>query len=140
MERSAVERADDAKSAAARTQLTIVGGTIAATLALLLVGYLISASITRRVRDLMRGAARIREGDLSFRIADDSHDDIGRLGQSFNQMAAALQSQNRAIGESGATIAERVRILTEGSEALLDRSRKQTLHCDEDLRLRVTNG
>ena len=119
-------RSDDAKAAAARTQVTIIGGTIVATIALLLVGLVISGSITRRIGDLMRGAARIREGDLSYRVADDSRDDIGRLSESFNQMAAALQSQNRAIGDSGATIAERVRILTQGSEALLDRSRKQT--------------
>src|SRR5207244_4369001 len=87
---------------------------------------IISTSITRRVGDLMRGAARIREGDLSFRITDDSRDDIGPLGESFKQMAAALLAQNRAIGESGATIADRARVLTHGSEALLDRSRKQT--------------
>jgi methyl-accepting chemotaxis protein len=120
------QRAADAKAAAARTRVTIIGGTVVATIALVLVGLIISTSITRRVGELMRGAARIREGDLSFRIADQSRDDVGRLGDSFNQMAAALQSQNRAIGESGATIAERVRILTSGSEALLDRSRKQT--------------
>src|SRR6266850_7480516 len=124
-------RSDEAKAAATRTQITIVGGTVVATLALLLVGFIISGSITRRVSELMRGAARIREGDLSFRITDDSRDDVGRLGESFNQMATALQSQNRAIGESGATIAERVRVLTQGSEALLDRSRKQTQLSEE---------
>src|SRR5437763_4866169 len=124
-------RSEDAKAAATRTQVTIIGGTVVAVMALVLVGFIISGSITRRVSDLMRGAARIREGDLSFRITDDSRDDVGRLGQSFNQMAAALQSQNRAIGESGATIAERVRVLTQGSEALLDRSRKQTQLSEE---------
>jgi methyl-accepting chemotaxis protein len=125
------QRADEARAAATRTRITIIGGTVVAMFALLLVGYLISSSITRRVRDLMRGAARIREGDLAFRIDDDSGDDIGRLGQSFNEMAMALQSQNRAIGESGATIAERVRVLTDGSETLLDRSRRQTQLTDE---------
>src|SRR5205085_3032178 len=115
-----------AKAASTRTRFTIVGGTVVAALALILVGAVISTSITRRVRDLMRGAARIGEGDLSFRLDDDSRDDIGRLGESFNRMAAALQSQNRAIGESGATIAERVRVLTDGSDALPDRSRRQT--------------
>jgi methyl-accepting chemotaxis protein len=119
-------RSDEAKAAAQRTQVTIITGTVVATIALLLVGAIISTSITRRVSELMRGAERIREGDLSFRIADDSRDDVGRLGESFNEMADALQSQNRAIGESGATIAERARVLTHGSEALLDRSRKQT--------------
>jgi methyl-accepting chemotaxis protein len=124
-------RSDEAKAAATRTQITIVAGTVVATIALLLVAFIISSSITRRVSDLMRGAARIREGDLSFRITDDSRDDVGRLGESFNQMATALQSQNRAIGQSGATIAERVRVLTQGSEALLDRSRKQTQLSEE---------
>ena len=124
-------RSDEAKAAARHTQVTIVAGTAVATLALLLVAFLTSRSITGRVDELMRGAARIREGDLSFRIVRVSGDEIGRLGGSFNQMAAALQSQNRAIGESGATIAERVRILTHGSEALLDRSRKQTQLTEE---------
>jgi methyl-accepting chemotaxis protein len=119
-------RSEEATAAARRTRVTIIGGTIVATIALLLVGFLISDSITRRVGDLRSGAERIRQGDLSYRIDDRSHDDVGRLGQAFNQMAAALQSQNRAIGESGATIAERARVLTHGSEALLDRSRKQT--------------
>jgi methyl-accepting chemotaxis protein len=120
------QRIDEAKAAGTFTRITILAGTIIATMALILVGLITSRSITRRIDELMRGAERIREGDLSFRIEQVTGDEIGRLGESFNQMAASLESQNRAIGESGATIAERVRILTDGSAALLDRSRKQT--------------
>jgi len=124
-------RSDEATAGAQRTRATIIGAAALATLALLLVGFVISRSITRRVSELMRGAQRVGEGDLAFRIADASGDDIGRLGASFNTMAAALQSQNRAIGDSGATIAERARVLTHGSDALLDRSRRQTQLTEE---------
>jgi methyl-accepting chemotaxis protein len=118
-------RAEDARLAAMRTRVTIISGTIAAAVIMLIVAFLISRGITRRVDELVLASERVGSGDLSFRVKAGSNDEIGLLGMSFNHMAAALESQNQAIGESGTTIAERVRVLSQGSETLLDRARTQ---------------
>jgi methyl-accepting chemotaxis protein len=120
------QRAADATAAASVSRMTIIAGTLLATLALIAVGFFTTRSIILRVGQLMRGAARIGDGDLSFRIERITGDELGALGASFNQMASMLQSRNRSLADSGATINEQVRVLTDGGSALVERSRRQS--------------
>lgn len=63
----------------------------AAVLALILV-----AQLSRPLRRLILATARIAEGDLAHRVAIRTRDEIGRLGRAFNEMAAALESSEKA--------------------------------------------
>jgi serine phosphatase RsbU (regulator of sigma subunit) len=62
---------------------------------------LLATVITRPVSRLMSGAEAIGKGDLSVRIKVRSRDELGRLAQSFNEMAANLKvAQEEALKKS----------------------------------------
>lgn len=51
----------------------------------------ITRFITERVKQLKQSALRIASGDLSYRIDVKGHDEIGELGNAFNQMADKVE-------------------------------------------------
>jgi signal transduction histidine kinase len=79
-----------------------IAGIIAMALALL-VGIFLTRQITRPLRALNIGAKHISEGDLSYRVKVHSHDEIGKLAESFNEMAIKLdnseQSRRRLVSD-----------------------------------------
>ncbi|MCC6747718.1 MAG: HAMP domain-containing protein [Deltaproteobacteria bacterium] len=68
-----------------------VGGILAAVLSLLLVGVHLLL-VHRPIKRLESAVGRIRKGDLAVRLPRSQPDELGRLGQSLNDMAASLQS------------------------------------------------
>jgi signal transduction histidine kinase len=58
-------------------------------------GWLWSRRLTRPLVELSRAAYSIAEGDLSARVAERRHDEIGQLASAFNEMAERL-AQARA--------------------------------------------
>ena len=71
-------------------------------LLLLLVGgvtWLVTRQVVTPVRLARRTAERLASGRLEERMQVRGHDDIARLGTSFNQMAASLQKQIRQLEE-----------------------------------------
>ncbi len=64
-----------------------------------LASYWVSRRITRRLYRLEAAAARLSRGDWDARVASEGHDEIGRLGDSFNQMAEELKKANQAVVE-----------------------------------------
>jgi two-component system, sensor histidine kinase and response regulator len=61
--------------------------------AVLVLGTLLALLLTRPLLQLQAGAQRLAEGDLEYRLARNSNDEIGDLVRSFNQMADALQEK-----------------------------------------------
>jgi signal transduction histidine kinase/DNA-binding response OmpR family regulator len=94
--------------------LAPVQSTIARSLLILMLGLLASiiASIllARRmvapIRVLQRGAERIGAGDLGYRIALDTNDELETLGEEFNQSASKLE-------ESYADLEQKVKLRTQ---------------------------
>ncbi|MDD2270716.1 MAG: response regulator [Desulfuromonadaceae bacterium] len=66
--------------------------TIAGLGLLLVAGYFIGLLLTRRLVRLTGAAQAIAGGDLSVVVNDDTNDEIGHLGTSFNTMARRLQA------------------------------------------------
>lgn len=62
------------------------------TILALIISYYLAKSITRPIIHLTREAGKISEGDLSARAKLESTDEIRDLGQAFNQMAEALET------------------------------------------------
>jgi signal transduction histidine kinase len=56
-----------------------------------LVGWIVMAWLTRRIKSLSTAVSCLAAGHLSHRVHDKSPDDLGRLGQDFNTMAARLE-------------------------------------------------
>ncbi len=57
----------------------------------LLIGVMLTKSITNAVFNLDRGTEILKQGDLNHRIVVKSNDQLGRLAESFNSMVQSLQ-------------------------------------------------
>ncbi len=75
-------------------QACLMGGGIA-----LIAGLLVVRMITRPVRSLTEKAKQIAAGDFDAEVKISSRDDIGKLSQTLDQMAAELQSNISDIEE-----------------------------------------
>ncbi len=54
-------------------------------------GYFVSASMTQALQDVVLAARRVSEGDFSTRVRVEGQDEVARLAQAFNAMAARLE-------------------------------------------------
>lgn len=54
-------------------------------------GVFVAASVTDGLRQLARTAQRVAEGDLAARVQLNGRDEVARVGEAFNEMAAQLQ-------------------------------------------------
>lgn len=86
----------------------IWAGSIAIIVAVLL-SLVISRRITQPIHEMAAISGRIAEGDYSQRVDAKSHDEIGRLGESFNGMAESLAEAQRLRRELMANIAHELR-------------------------------
>lgn len=68
----------------------IVSSTLAAVITAIFVGYLISRSIIKPIKQLKAAAIQVGEGHLETRVAIDSQDELGILADTFNQMMLGL--------------------------------------------------
>lgn len=65
-----------------------------------ILGLLLFALLTRRFTYLTRAVQRFADGDYQQRIPPSHDDEIGRLGQVFNHLAATIETQLDALREN----------------------------------------
>ena len=87
---------NEAATAASRELLLLFGGV--ATL-VLIGGALLADRIARPVTQLVQAAQRVGQGDLSDTVPVRSRDEIGALGQAFNEAIVRLRSQVQTESE-----------------------------------------
>ncbi|MBI3405092.1 MAG: SpoIIE family protein phosphatase [Acidobacteria bacterium] len=58
--------------------------------AALIVGVVLTRTITRAVADLYRGTERVKSADLTYRVRIPQKDQLGALGDSFNAMTGSI--------------------------------------------------
>jgi len=75
----------------------------------LLLGFLIARNLTRPLRDLTAATRSMAEGKLDQRVTVGSRDELGELGQAFNQMSADLALANQSRRRMTADIAHDLR-------------------------------
>ena len=80
----------EAFAIASRLQLQLVVAIGAALLLMVVVGYKSGRSFIQPIFALMRGTKALAEGRLDERVPVDSTDELGQLGQAFNNMADRL--------------------------------------------------
>ena len=81
-----------------------------------LFGWLTTRGVVQRLRRLGSTTARLADGDLNQRVTPGRSDEVGHLERDFNDMAERLHaavSQERALAEKSARLAERSRISRE---------------------------
>ena len=81
----------------ALVQRTVLLAGIALVVLVLVIALIVTRQVVQPVRVAAETAGRLAAGDLSKRIVVRGSDDIGRLGQSFNDMADSLQRQIRRL-------------------------------------------
>lgn len=101
----------------------LIGGGIAIGLALFLSTILI-IQILRPLRALSRATERVAEGDMPDEVKLRTHDELGRLGDSFNHMLESLRRSETVRQTMTADIAHELRtpvtIIQGTLEAILD--------------------
>ena len=53
-------------------------------------GFVLTRRITRAIADLYRATQYVKSGDFSHRVPIEHHDQLGELGQSFNEMTGSI--------------------------------------------------
>jgi len=92
-------RQNKAAEMAAFTSGFITYGTLGAVVVVILVGWIVTRSITRPLQTLSAGAAEIGRGNYSFRVAIDTRDEVGQLAQVFNRMGEQVQERQTRMDE-----------------------------------------
>ncbi len=94
-----------------------------------------SERLVRPVQDLIAGTRAVAKGDLDTRIERPSHDEIGFLVTSFNDMTKKLARAREETERSRAAVeAERAAL-----EVILARLTSGVISLEPDLRVRVAN-
>jgi two-component system OmpR family sensor kinase/two-component system sensor histidine kinase BaeS len=103
---------------------SIILSVVFASVIVLLLGAILFFQITAPLRQLNKAASGIANGDLSQRVEIRSHDELGELGQTFNQMAESLDSAETKRQHLMADIAHELRtpitVIQANLEAMLD--------------------
>jgi two-component system sensor histidine kinase BaeS len=90
------------------TWATAISAGIAALIALIL-GVLLARTLTQPVRELTAATQAMARGALGQRVSADSHDEIGDLARSFNQMSADLARASQLRKQMTADLAHDLR-------------------------------
>ena len=80
----------EAAAASAEQQLIVLG--VAAFVLSVVLGWLITRSITGPTRELMTGAGKMAEGDFNFKLAIEQRDEVGQLADAVKAMQANVQT------------------------------------------------
>lgn len=101
------------------TQAVLIAALAAALVAVAL-GALLVRQITRPLTALSYSSARIAAGDFSARVAVGSRDEVGQVARAFNQMAAALETQEQLRTNLVADIAHELRTPLSGIQGSVE--------------------
>jgi len=90
------------------TQFLLYSALVTMALALLL-GVLLSRSLTSPIRELTQATHAVSQGDLSQQVPIRSNDELGELGKAFNKMSTELSRSVNARRQMTADIAHELR-------------------------------
>jgi two-component system phosphate regulon sensor histidine kinase PhoR len=104
----------------------IILGTAVVAVLVALLGLLVSRSLSRRLRDIQRGAERYAAGDFSHEVRVTPADEIGGVAASLNKMAHQLSETIDSITEERNQSEAVLAGMTEGVLAVDDETRVVT--------------
>jgi signal transduction histidine kinase len=96
-----------------------VSGVIAGFIALVVVWFL-ARGLTSPLREMVAASEAMARGDFSQRITATSHDEIGTLARSFNQMADELAETDRQRRDLVANVSHELRTPITALQAVLE--------------------
>ncbi|WP_040952340.1 methyl-accepting chemotaxis protein [Gorillibacterium massiliense] len=106
------EYANEAKPILKQTLLVVI---VAITVAVALILYIL-IGLFRSLRTMVNTAEKIGKGDLSARIPVARNDELGKLGNSFNEMADSIHRNMSQINETALSLASSSQELSASTE------------------------
>ena len=93
-----------------RVQLIADHVIVVAALSLLVLrlGYMVTRTITKRILRLWDGTVEIGNGNLSFRIEENTNDEMGTLAREFNLMSDRLKDKTDQLEQANQDLEHRV--------------------------------
>ncbi|MDG4719680.1 MULTISPECIES: sensor histidine kinase NtrY-like [Thalassospira] len=105
-------------------------------LAAVTLGLMVATRLVQPVSELITGAERVRDGDLSFRVPlDGQGDELEALSRAFNRMTAQLETQRSELIAANRLIDERRRF----TEAILGGVTAGVIGLDPDRNIDLPN-
>ena len=104
----------------------VVGGTLAALLAIIIFAIIIQRLILRPMRHLRYVADKVAEGDLNVRSAVRTGDELERLGESFNEMLSAIHEQHGKLRQANRALDLKLNELAEANVTLYHANQVKT--------------
>ena len=92
-----------------RINLYLLYGALVGMVIALLLGIILSRTLTRPIRELTRATHAVSEGDLSQQVPVRSKDELGELARAFNKMSTELSRSVNARKQMTADIAHELR-------------------------------
>ena len=83
------------------------------------VGLVLGRTLSDKIKTLARGTAEIASGNFSYRFPAMKPRDLGQLADSFNTMAARIESSSAEIAKWNAHLAEEIEAKTKELEKLM---------------------
>ena len=83
------------------------------------VGLVLGRMLSDKIKTLAKGTAQIASGNLSYRLPTMQPKDLGQLANSFNSMAARLETSSAEIAKWNAHLAEQIEAKTKELEKLM---------------------
>lgn len=105
---------------------TLIGGGILAALAAVVIAFSLSASIKRRLNDVIQVAQAIAAGRLDTQISSTGEDEIGSLLKAFNAMQQRLREMISEIKGGAEQLLTAARDISNTSEQLAVAARDQS--------------
>ncbi len=100
------QRSESSQSAGSVAQRVAIGGSLLGIGLIVVIAVLLSRSIVRPIRDLTGRLAELADGDgdLTVRINQDRHDELGDLAANFNRFVGKVAETIREIASTTATL------------------------------------
>jgi methyl-accepting chemotaxis protein len=115
----------------ARTLTTMAVLALVAFGVLLTMNLLLARSIARALGHVVEQATQAATGDLTVRVALDSKDELGQMGQALNTMMAKFETAMREVSQAAGHTASAAQELAAGSEQLSSGAQEQASALEE---------
>ena len=110
----------------------IIFAGIVATVVAVLIGYFVSRSLTKPIQRITKTAKQIRNGDLTARTGLSGTDEIGQLGETFDDMAAKLERDIKLEHRITSDIAHELRTPLMAIQATVEAMQDGVLPADDE--------
>lgn len=97
-----------------------------------IIGYFVSRSLTRPLNRITSTASQIRNGDLSARTGLAGSDELGRLGETFDDMATTLEKDIKLEHRLTSDVAHELRTPLMAMQATVEAMQDGVLPADQE--------